>query len=67
MTVYVKTVGANVTLVDIEGETKFSVASGALQKLFGVEMQEGEVWEISIHKREDLEKAFARWQLIQQV
>ncbi|MGQ9539907.1 MAG: hypothetical protein ACUVTY_02290 [Armatimonadota bacterium] len=66
MVFYVKSVGTNVTLVDIVGGVKFTVSPAALQKLFGVEMKEGEVWEISAHRREDLEQAFSRWQVIQQ-
>lgn len=66
MVCYVKSVGANVTLVDLDGGVKFTVSPAVLQKLFGVEMKEGEVWDISIQRREDLEQAFSRWQVIQQ-
>lgn len=66
MQFYVKAVGANITLVEMEAGAKFQVPPTAVLKLLGVEMKEGEVWEISVRRREDLEQAFGRWQVIQQ-
>lgn len=66
MVFYVKSVGVNVTLVDIVGGVRFTVSPAVLQKMFGVEMKEGEVWEVSISRREDIEQSFLRWQVIQQ-
>lgn len=66
MTLYVKAVGASITMVDVDDGVKFNVAPQAVQKLLGVDVKEGEVWEVSVRRREDLEKAFGRWQAIQQ-
>lgn len=66
MRVYVKMVGTTITLVDVDNGVKFNVPSLAIEKLFGVQMKEGQVWEITITRREDIEQTFSRWQAIQQ-
>lgn len=67
MQFYVKAVGTNITLVEIEAGAKFQISPTAVTKLLGVEMREGEVWEITVRRREDVEQAFGRWQVVQRV
>ncbi len=66
MTLYVKAVGANITFVDVDDGVKFNATPQAVQKLLGVDVKEGEVWEVNVRRREDLETAFGKWQAIQQ-
>ncbi len=66
MRVYVKAVGTNIVLVNIDTGEKFSVAAGAIAKLFGVEFKEGEVWEIRASKLDDIAETFRKWQTISQ-
>lgn len=66
MTLYVKAVGTTITLVDVDDGVKFNVAPQAVQKLLGVDVKEGQVLEVSVRRREDLEQAFGKWQQIQQ-
>ena len=65
MRVYVKTVGSNVTLVDIDTGERFAVSANALQKLFGVVPQEGEVWEYRASRLDDIAEVFRKWQAVQ--
>jgi hypothetical protein len=66
MRVYVKSVGTNVTLVDIDTGEKFTVSANSLQKLFGVTPQEGEVWEFRACRLDDIAEVFRKWQVVQQ-
>ncbi|MER3473684.1 MAG: hypothetical protein C4335_06540 [Armatimonadota bacterium] len=66
MRVYVKAVGTNLTLVDVDNGVKFNVNPSAIEKLFGVKMNEGEMWDITATRREDIEQTFSLWQVIQQ-
>ena len=66
MRAYVKAVGSNVTLVDIDSGEKFAVSAGALQKLFGVVPQQDEVWEFRAARLDDIAEAFKKWQAVQQ-
>jgi aminoglycoside N3'-acetyltransferase len=66
MRVYVKSVGTNITMVDIDSGDKFSVAAASVAKLFGVEFKEGEVWDINASKLDDIAEAFRKWQMVQQ-
>ena len=66
MRAYVKAVGSNVTLVDIDTGEKFTVSANALQKLFGVVPQEGEVWDYRASRLDDIAETFRRWQVVQQ-
>ena len=66
MRAYVKSVGTNVTLVDIDTGEKFTVSANALQKLFGVVPQEGEVWDYRASRLDDIAETFRRWQVVQQ-
>ncbi|MGC8783036.1 MAG: hypothetical protein ACP5RN_01420 [Armatimonadota bacterium] len=67
MRAYVKAIGtSNVTLVDIDSGERFSAGLAAIQKLFGVELKEGDVWEFYASKRDDIAENFKRWQLVQQ-
>lgn len=65
MRAYVKSVGTSVTLVDIDSGERSAVNAAAIQKLVGVELKEGEVWEFNAARLGDLEEAFKRWQLVQ--
>jgi len=66
MRVYVKSVGTSVTLVDIDTGEKFTVSANALQKLFGVVPQEGEVWDYRASRLDDIAEVFRKWQTVQQ-
>jgi len=66
MRVYVKSVGTNITLVDIDSGDKFSVPATALQKLFGELPAQGEVWEYRASRLDDIAEAFRKWQAVQQ-
>ncbi len=65
MRVYVKSVGTNITMVDIDSGDKFSVSAASVAKLFGVEFKEGEVWDINASKlgrhRRDLPQVADRY------
>jgi hypothetical protein len=66
MRAYVKSVGTNVTLVDIDSGEKFTVSANSLQKLFGVVPQQDEVWEFRAARLDDVIESFRRWQVVQQ-
>jgi len=66
MRAYVKSVGTNVTLVDIDTGEKVTVSANALQKLFGVVPQEGEVWDYRAVRLDDIAETFRKWQAVQQ-
>jgi hypothetical protein len=66
MRVYVKTVGTNVVMVDIDTGEKFTVSANSLQKLFGVVPQEGEVWDYRAARLDDIAETFRKWQAVQQ-
>ena len=66
MRFYVKSVGTNITLVDIDTGDKFSVPASALQKLFGVTPQQDEVWEYRAARLDDVAESFRKWQVVQQ-
>ena len=66
MRAYVKSVGTNITFVDIDTGEKFTVSANSLQKLFGVAPQEGEVWDYRGARLDDVIESFRRWQVVQQ-
>jgi hypothetical protein len=53
-------------MVDIDSGDKFAVPATALQKLFGVVPQEGEVWDYRASRLDDIAEAFKKWQAVQQ-
>jgi len=65
MRVYVKTVGTNVVMVDIDTGEKFTVSANSLQKLFGVVPQEGEVWDYRGARLDEVAEVFRKWQLVE--
>jgi hypothetical protein len=66
MRAYVKSVGTNVTLVDIDTGEKFTVSANALQKLFGVVPQQGEVWDYrALRGWTTFAEVFSKWQLVE--
>jgi hypothetical protein len=65
MRAYVKSVGTNVTLVDIDTGEKFTVSANSLQKLFGVVPQEGEVWDYRAARLDEVAEVFRKWQLVE--
>jgi len=66
MKAYVKSVGTNVVMVDIDTGEKFTVSANSLQKLFGVVPQEGEVWDYRASRLDDIAETFRKWQAVQQ-
>lgn len=66
MRVYVKSVATHVTFVNIHTGERFTVSANALQKLFGEEMKEGDVWDFRASKLDDIAENFRRWQIVQQ-
>ncbi|MCL6473727.1 MAG: hypothetical protein K6U75_01540 [Firmicutes bacterium] len=66
MRAYVKAVGTNVTLVDIDAGEKVTVSASSLQKLFGVVPQEGEVWDYRAARLDEIAEVFRKWQAVQQ-
>ena len=66
MRAYVKSVGTNVTLVDIDTGEKATVPTTVLQKLFGVVPQQDEVWEFRAARLDDVAETFRKWQAVQQ-
>ena len=66
MRFYVKSVGTNIALVDIDTGDKFSVPAGAFQKLFGVVPAQDEVWEFRASRLDDIAESFRKWQVVQQ-
>ena len=65
MRVYVKSVGTNVVMVDIDSGEKFTVSANSLQKLFGVVPQEGEVWDYRGARLDEVAEVFRKWQLVE--
>jgi len=65
MRVYVKSVGTNVVMVDIDTGEKFTVSANSLQKLFGVVPQEGDVWDYRGARLDDITDVFRKWQLVE--
>ena len=65
MKAYVKSVGTNVVMVDIDTGEKFTVSANSLQKLFGVVPQEGEVWDYRGARLDDITDVFRKWQLVE--
>jgi hypothetical protein len=65
MRVYVKSVGTNVVMVDIDTGEKFTVSANSLQKLFGVVPQEGEVWDYRGARLDEVAEVFRKWQLVE--
>jgi hypothetical protein len=65
MRVYVKSVGTNVVMVDIDTGEKFTVSANSLQKLFGVVPQEGEVWDYRAARLDEVAEVFRKWQLVE--
>ena len=65
MRAYVRAVGSNVTLVDIDTGEKFTVSATSLQKLFGVVPQEGEVWDYRGARLDEVAEVFRKWQLVE--
>ncbi|GIV18840.1 MAG: hypothetical protein KatS3mg023_0591 [Armatimonadota bacterium] len=66
MRAYVKAVGTNITLVNIDTGEKFNVSPTAIQKLFGEELKEGEVWEFRCSRLDDIAETFRKWQAVSQ-
>jgi len=66
MRAYVKAVGTNVTLVDIDTGDKFVVSASAIQKLFGEVPKEGDVWDYRAARLDDIAETFRKWQSVQQ-
>jgi len=65
MRVYVKSVGTNVVMVDIDTGEKFTVSANSLQKLFGVVPQEGDVWDYRAARLDEVAEVFRKWQLVE--
>jgi hypothetical protein len=65
MRAYVKSVGTNVVMVDIDTGEKFTVSANSLQKLFGVVPQEGEVWDYCGARLDEVAEVFRKWQLVE--
>jgi len=65
MRAYVRAVGSNVTLVDIDTGEKFTVSANSLQKLFGVVPQEGDVWDYRGARLDEVAEVFRKWQLVE--
>jgi len=65
MRAYVKSVGTNVVMVDIDTGEKFTVSANSLQKLFGVVPQEGEVWDYRGARLDEVAEVFRKWQLVE--
>jgi hypothetical protein len=65
MRAYVKSVGTNVVMVDIDTGEKFTVSANSLQKLFGVVPQEGEVWDYRAARLDEVAEVFRKWQLVE--
>ena len=65
MRAYVKSVGTNITFVDIDTGDKFTVSANSLQKLFGVVPQEGEVWDYRAARLDEVAEVFRKWQLVE--
>ncbi|GBC94263.1 hypothetical protein HRbin16_00044 [bacterium HR16] len=66
MRAYVKTAGTNIVFVDIDTGERVSVSATAIQKLFGVAVQEGDVWDFRAVKLDDIAENFRKWQVVQQ-
>ena len=66
MRAYVKSVGTDVTLVDIDTGDKFTVSASAIQKLFGEVPKEGDVWDYRAARLDDIAETFRKWQSVQQ-
>ena len=66
MRAYVKSVGTDVTLVDIDTGDKFTVSASAIQKLFGEVPNEGDVWDYRAARLDDIAEVFRKWQAVQQ-
>ena len=65
MRAYVKSVGTNVVMVDIDTGEKLTVSANSLQKLFGVVPQEGEVWDYRAARLDEVAEVFRKWQLVE--
>jgi hypothetical protein len=52
-------------MVDIDTGEKFTVSASALQKLFGVVPQEGEVWDYRGARLDEVAEVFRKWQLVE--
>lgn len=66
MRAFVKAVGTNITLVNIDTGEKFNINPTAIQKLFGEELKEGEVWEFRCSRLDDIAETFRKWQVVNQ-
>lgn len=66
MRAYVKSVGQNITLVNIDTGERFTVSANALNKLFGEEVKEGDVWDFRSMRLDDIAETFRKWQAVQQ-
>ena len=66
MRAYVRSVGASITLVNIDTGEKFNVSAAAIQKLFGEDLKEGDVWDFRASRLDDIAENFKRWQMVQQ-
>lgn len=67
MRLYVKQVGTNIVFIDVEGKQRFSVGAAAVQKLLGIDVAEGQVWDVRVDRREDLERAYDDYAKMQEL
>lgn len=66
MRAYVKAVGANITLVNIDTGEKFTISPTAIKNLFGEELKQGDVWDFRSMRLDDIAETFRKWQLVSQ-
>lgn len=65
MRAYVKSVGTNITLVNIDTGERFTVSPTAMQKLFGEDVKEGDVWDFRAQRLDDIAETFRKWQAVE--
>jgi hypothetical protein len=66
MRFYVKSVGTNIALVNIDTGDKFAVSATAIEKLFGELPAQGEVWDYRASRLDDVTDAFRKWEAVRQ-
>lgn len=62
MRVYVKSVGSNITLVDIDSGERFTVALATFERLFRTKPEEDMVFQVQVSRLEDVAEMFRKWQ-----
>ncbi|MCS6830837.1 MAG: hypothetical protein RMM08_04765 [Armatimonadota bacterium] len=65
MRAYIRNVGTNVTMVDIDTGERLAVSASALQKLFGELPKEGDVWDYRANRLDEIADTFRKWQLVE--